>query len=87
MKSRTDSNGDRIQIVGVEGTVAVEGGVGVLIDTDGDPLPAGRPVSWSNRSDGQPNTATITSGAESWVYTWTYDGSGYCTAESGWVKQ
>lgn len=56
-------------------------------DTTGAPIPVGLPVAYTNRSDGQPLTATITDGTDAWVYTWTYDASGYVTAESGWVKQ
>ncbi len=56
-------------------------------DTAGAPIPPGLPVTYTNRTDGQPLTATMTDGTETWVYTWTYDASGYVTAESGWVLQ
>ena len=57
------------------------------VDTDGAVLPSGLPLTYTNRPDGQPLTATLTDGTSTWVYTWTYDASGYVTAESGWVMQ
>lgn len=56
-------------------------------DTSGNPMPLGKPVAYVNRADGQPTTATVTDGVDTWVFTWTYDASGFVTAESGWVKQ
>ncbi len=93
MKKIPDSTGnDLIPVVALEGGAVDQNGRLIvngasLVDTVGNVMPTGMPTVYTNRSDGQPLTATMTDGTETWVYTWTYDASGYVTAESGWVLQ
>lgn len=80
---RVDDAG-RVILAPDGGAITVEVG---LVDISGAAIPLGRPVAYINRPDGQPLTATMSDGASSWVYTWTYDASGFVVGESGWVKQ
>ena len=76
MRSIPDGRGDLIAVVAVES-----------LSTNGASIPPGLSITYTNRSDGQPLTATQTDGTDTWVYTWTYDESGFVTNESGWVMQ
>lgn len=89
----TDTTGKRQTAQGVFGQLAVDFDSGDILrvviidlDTDGEPVPTYLPTTFTY--DGQNNlqTATVTSGTDTWVRTYTISG-GNQTADSGWVKQ
>lgn len=56
------------------------------LDTDGGIVPVWKAHAFTYQPTGVA-TDTVIDGATTWVRSYTYDGSGNLTTDSGWIKQ